>query len=138
MARKLCMKFAGAINHVLNRGDRRDGLFKDNPACERFLVVLRKFSSKWADRFQIFPLRFSGNRAWLGTDALIIGIHQANTFCLLGYLLSSAPHFSQKFSVRIYPDPGAARSSRPANPENSGYIRMVCHIGTGGLNSAEN
>jgi hypothetical protein len=40
MARKLRLEFAGAIYHVLNRGDRREDIFEDDRDRERFLTTL--------------------------------------------------------------------------------------------------
>ncbi len=38
MARKLRIQYPGAIYHVMNRGDRRDPIFKDEADHERFLA----------------------------------------------------------------------------------------------------
>lgn len=40
MARKLRVEYPGAIYHVMNRGDRREEIFKDAPDRERFLATL--------------------------------------------------------------------------------------------------
>jgi REP element-mobilizing transposase RayT len=40
MARKLRIQYAGAIYHVINRGDRREPIFEDDPDRERFLETL--------------------------------------------------------------------------------------------------
>ena len=40
MARKLRVEYPGAIYHVLNRGDRREPIFKDDEDRRRFLVAL--------------------------------------------------------------------------------------------------
>jgi putative transposase len=40
MARKLRLEFAGAVYHVLNRGDRREDIFADDRDRERFLTTL--------------------------------------------------------------------------------------------------
>ena len=40
MARKLRVKCAGAIYHVMNRGDRREPIFQDDADRERFLATL--------------------------------------------------------------------------------------------------
>ena len=37
MARKLRVEYPGAIYHVMNRGDRREEIFKDDADRERFL-----------------------------------------------------------------------------------------------------
>jgi putative transposase len=40
MARKLRVQYPGAIYHVMNRGDRREAIFKDDQDRERFLETL--------------------------------------------------------------------------------------------------
>jgi putative transposase len=40
MARQLRVQQAGAIYHVLNRGDRRELIFRDAPDRQRFLDTL--------------------------------------------------------------------------------------------------
>jgi len=40
MARKLRVQYPGAIYHVMNRGDRREPIFKDDPDRKRFLETL--------------------------------------------------------------------------------------------------
>jgi hypothetical protein len=37
MARKLRVEYPGAIYHVLNRGDRREPIFRDNADRQRFV-----------------------------------------------------------------------------------------------------
>ena len=37
MARKLRVEYPGAIYHVMNRGDRREPIFKDDTDRNRFL-----------------------------------------------------------------------------------------------------
>jgi putative transposase len=40
MARKLRVRYPGALYHVMNRGDRREAIFKDDPDRERFVETL--------------------------------------------------------------------------------------------------
>src|SRR5713101_2156712 len=40
VARKLRVEYAGAIYHVMNRGDRREAIFKDSADRQRFLDTL--------------------------------------------------------------------------------------------------
>ena len=46
MARKLRVEYAGAIYHVLNRGDRREPIFNDGPDRRRFLETLAETCAK--------------------------------------------------------------------------------------------
>ena len=40
MARKLRVEYPGALYHVMNRGDRRELIFKDDSDRQRFLDAL--------------------------------------------------------------------------------------------------
>ena len=40
MARKLRIQYPGAIYHVMNRGDRREAIFEDDPDRGRLLETL--------------------------------------------------------------------------------------------------
>ena len=40
MARKLRVEYPGAIYHVMNRGDRREAIFKDDTDRKRFMQTL--------------------------------------------------------------------------------------------------
>ena len=46
MARKLRVEYAGAIYHVLNRGDRREPIFRDDEDGQRFLATLGEACGK--------------------------------------------------------------------------------------------
>src|SRR5437762_1813592 len=46
MARKLRVEYPGAIYHVMNRGDRREPIFKDDADRERFLETLGEVCAK--------------------------------------------------------------------------------------------
>ncbi|MEK7684393.1 MAG: transposase [Verrucomicrobiota bacterium] len=46
MPRQLRIQYEGALYHVMNRGDRREAIFKDDPDHERFLVTLAEACAK--------------------------------------------------------------------------------------------
>jgi REP element-mobilizing transposase RayT len=46
MARKLRLEYEGAIYHVMNRGDRREPIFKDDRDREIFLETLSQAAQK--------------------------------------------------------------------------------------------
>ena len=46
MARKLRIQYPGAIYHVMNRGDRRDPIFKDDQDYTAFLATLGEACAK--------------------------------------------------------------------------------------------
>ncbi len=56
MARKLRVEYPGAIYHVMNRGDRREPIFKDDADRERFLTTLGEACAKTSWQVQAFCL----------------------------------------------------------------------------------
>jgi REP element-mobilizing transposase RayT len=46
MARKLRIQYAGAVYHVMNRGDRREEIFRDDQDRRRFLEALAEACGK--------------------------------------------------------------------------------------------
>ena len=46
MPRPLRIEYAGAIYHVMNRGDRREAIFRDDRDRERFLETLEEACAK--------------------------------------------------------------------------------------------
>lgn len=59
MARKLRVEYPGAIYHVMNRGDRREAIFKDDKDRERFLETLGETCLK--TRWQVHASCLLGN-----------------------------------------------------------------------------
>ena len=41
MARKLTIQYAGAVDHVMNQGDRREAIFHDDADRRRFVETQR-------------------------------------------------------------------------------------------------
>ncbi len=56
MARKLRVEYPGAIYHVLNRGDRREPIFKDDFDRHRFLETLGEACAKTSWQVQAYCL----------------------------------------------------------------------------------
>ena len=48
MARKLRIEYAGAIYHLMNRGDRREPIFRDDADRQRFVNTLDEACGKTA------------------------------------------------------------------------------------------
>ena len=46
MARKLRVEYAGAMYHLMNRGDRREAIFRDDEDRRRFLDTLGEACAK--------------------------------------------------------------------------------------------
>ena len=57
MARKLRVEYSGAIYHVMNRGDRREAIFRDDKDREVFLSTLAEACEKtrWKVLISIEP-----------------------------------------------------------------------------------
>ena len=56
MARKTRVEFAGAVYHVLDRGDRREAIFKDDADRRRFLETLGEACARTGWRVHAFVL----------------------------------------------------------------------------------
>ena len=46
MSRKLRIEYPGAMYHVMNRGDQREDIFRDDEDRQKFLTTLREASGK--------------------------------------------------------------------------------------------
>ena len=68
MARKLRVQYPGAIYHVINRGDRREPIFRDDADRVRFLGTLGEACGKTA--WQVHACCLMGNHFHLVVDAL--------------------------------------------------------------------
>ena len=54
MARKLRVEYAGAIYHVMNRGDRRERIFVDDADRQRFVETRGEVCHKTFERSVCF------------------------------------------------------------------------------------
>jgi REP element-mobilizing transposase RayT len=54
MARKVRVEYPGAVYHVINRGDRREPIFRDEEDRQRFLGTLEEACTKTG--WQVHPL----------------------------------------------------------------------------------
>jgi hypothetical protein len=57
MARRLRVQYPGAIYHVMNRGDRREPIAKDDVDREHFLATLGEACEKTGWQVQAYCLR---------------------------------------------------------------------------------
>ena len=55
MARKARVEFDGAIYHVLDCGDRREAIFRDDADRERFLTTVGEVCQRTGWRVQATP-----------------------------------------------------------------------------------
>jgi putative transposase len=61
VARKLRVEYPGAIYHVMNRGDHREPIFKDDEHRKRFLETLGEACAKTNWQVHALCLRVRGN-----------------------------------------------------------------------------
>jgi len=62
MARKLRVQYPGAIYHVMNRGDRREPIFKDDKDRQRFLETLGQACRKTGWQMHAYCLMLNHER----------------------------------------------------------------------------
>jgi REP element-mobilizing transposase RayT len=96
MARKLRVEYLGAIYHVMNRGDGRERIFRDDPGPERFLETLGEACGKTA--WEVHALCLMGNHLHLVVETpranLVAGMKwiaerlQLGTASMVTYCLS--------------------------------------------------
>ena len=77
MARKLRVQYPGAIYHVMNRGDRREPVFKDDADHVRFLETLGEACAKAG--WQVHAYCLMGNHFHL-----VVETPRANLVALVG------------------------------------------------------
>ena len=72
MPRKLRIEYPGAIYHLMNRGDRREDIFKDDFDRSRFLSTLGEACKKTGAGGQVSVLtgQVSGDRRRVGDSGL--------------------------------------------------------------------
>ncbi len=56
MARKARVEFAGALDHVLDRGDRREAIFRDDADRQGFLATLGEACARTGWRMHAWVL----------------------------------------------------------------------------------
>lgn len=119
MARKLRVQYPGAIYHVLNRGDRREAIFRDDADRERFLTTLGEACAKtgWqVHAFCLMPNHFH----------LVVETPEANLVAGMRWLLST---FTARFNRR-HRLVGHLFSGRykalVVDGSGNGYLKTVC------------
>jgi putative transposase len=90
MPRKLRMEYAGAIYHVMNRGDRREDIFKDDVDRERFLADLGEACGKTQWQIHAYCLMRNHFHVVLETP-------QANLVAGMKWLLGV---YTKRFNIR--------------------------------------
>ena len=119
MARKLRIEYAGAVYHVMNRGDRRDAIFEDDQDRETFLRTLTEACGKTG--WQIHAYCLTSNHFHLVVETpqpnLVVGMKW-----LLGTYTSRHnrrhKEFGHLFSGRY--------QALVVDGSGTGYLKTVC------------
>ena len=90
MPRKLRMEYRGAIYHVMNRGDRREDIFRDDPDRQRFLGALGEACQK--TRWEAHAYCLMGNHFHLVAET-----PDANLVAGMKWLLGV---YTKRFNIR--------------------------------------
>ncbi len=119
MARKLRIEYAGAIYHVMNRGDRQEPIFEDDADRQRFLETLAEVCHK--TDWQMHAYCLMGNHFHL-----VVETPQANLVAGMQWFLGTYTarfnrrhrRFGHLFSGRY--------KSLIVDGSGAGYLRTVC------------
>ena len=119
MARKLRIQYAGAVYHVMNRGDRREAIFEDGQDRQRFLETVSEACQKTA--WQVHAYCLMRNHFHL-----VIETPQANLVEGMKWLLGV---YTKRFNIR-HKCGGHLFAGRynalVVEASGDGYLRTVC------------
>jgi putative transposase len=119
MARKLRVQYAGAIYHVMNRGDRREPIFKDDADRERFLATLGEACGKTG--WQVHAYCLMANHFHL-----VVETPQANLVAGMKWFLGTyTSRFNRRHKVFGHLFSGRYKSLI-VDGSGNGYLRTVC------------
>jgi REP element-mobilizing transposase RayT len=119
MARKLRVEYAGAIYHVMNRGDRREEVFKDDPDRERFLATLGEACVKTG--WQIHALCLMPNHFHL-----VVETPQGNLVAGMKWLLGTyTARFNRRHKLFGHLFSGRYKALI-VDGSGTGYLKTVC------------
>jgi len=119
MPRKLRMEYLGAIYHVVNRGDRREDIFKDDLDRKAFLSTLEDACQK--AEWQVHAYCLMRNHFHL-----VIETPQGNLVAGMKWLLGV---YTMRFNIRhkLCGHLFAGRyKALPVDGSGDGYLRTVC------------
>ena len=117
MARKLRIEYAGAIYHLMNRGERREPIFRDDRDRRRFLQTLGQTCQKTG--WQIHAFCLMPNHIHLVAET-----PQANLVAGMKWLLGT---YTMRFNRRLTGHLFAGRyKSMVVDGSGTGYLRSVC------------
>jgi len=119
MARKLRMEYAGAIYHVINRGDRCEPIFRDDQDRQRFLETLGEACRKTG--WEV--------RAWCQMSNhfhLVMETPQANLVAGMKWFLGTyTSRFNQRHKLVGHLFSGRYKALI-VDGSGNGYLRTVC------------
>jgi putative transposase len=119
MARKLRVQYPGALYHVMNRGDRREPIFKDDRDRERFMEALAEACGKtgWqVHAYCLMPNHFH----------LVVETPQANLVAGMKWLLGTyTGRFNRRHKLFGHLFSGRYKSLI-VDGSGNGYLKTVC------------
>jgi REP element-mobilizing transposase RayT len=119
MARKLRIQYAGAVYHVMNRGDRREAIFHDDQDRQRFLETLAEACAKtgWqVHAYCLMPNHFH----------LVLETPQANLVAGMKWLLGT---YTSRFNRRhrLFGHLFSGRyKALVVDSATAGYLKTAC------------
>ena len=119
MARKLRVQYPGAIYHVLNRGDRREAIFRDDADRRRFLETLAEACAKTG--WQIHAACLMSNHFHLVVETPGANLVAGMKWFLGTYTL----RFNRRHRVSGHLFSGRYKAML-VDGGRSGYVRTVC------------
>ena len=119
MGRKLRVQYPGAIYHVMNRGDRREPIFKDDADRERFLQTLGEACAK--TDWQVHALCLMPNHFHL-----VVETPRANLVAGMKWFLGTyTSRFNRRHKLFGHLFSGRYKSL-VVDGSGNGYLRTVC------------
>jgi REP element-mobilizing transposase RayT len=119
MARKLRVEYPGAIYHVMNRGDRREEMFRDDEDRQRFLATLGETCAKTG--WQVHALCLMPNHFHL-----VVETPQPNLVVGMKWFLGTyTARFNRRHKVFGHLFSGRYKAL-VVDGSGSGYLRTVC------------
>jgi len=119
MARKLRVEYPGAVYHVMNRGDRREAIFKDDKDREIFLSTLAEACGKTG--WEVHALCLMGNHFHL-----VVETPQGNLVAGMKWLLGTyTGRFNRRHKLFGHLFSGRYKAL-VVDGSGGGYLKTVC------------
>jgi REP element-mobilizing transposase RayT len=119
MARKLRVEYPGAVYHVMNRGDRREEIFKDDKDRERFLETLGEVCVKTG--WQVHAFCLMGNHFHL-----VVETPQGNLVAGMKWFLGTyTSRFNRRHKLFGHLFSGRYKALI-VDGSGHGYLKTVC------------